>query len=171
MTHPPTAADLDHDRRARALLRELRHEALPPYVPGETPGVVALAAAERAARALLRMAARKHKLDHWDWPTFRAFFLEDVFGAALAADVEQRPGEVALVTRTCPLREEAARDPRACRWCQMVPEAAARLAVPDEVREVRHDALITAGAPACVTRVLLRSDADPPRIQPEGAPA
>lgn len=150
----------DRDPRATALLRELRAEALPAWLPGEPRNVAALHGAERAARALLRMLARKHKVQRWDWPAFRAHFLEGLLASARGAVVEERGLELRITTAQCPLQREAARDPRACTFCQLLPEAAARLAVPGEVREVSYSALITEGRPSCVLRIVRSGGGD-----------
>lgn len=155
-TEPTAPARPPRDPRATALLRELRAEALPPFVPGEPRNVAALHAAERAAAALLRMLARKHKVQRWDWVGFRTYFLEGMMASAKDGTVVEDDREVRLTCTSCPLLEEARRDPRACGFCQLLPYAAARLAVPDEVEEVRYDGLITQGAPACTLRMVRR---------------
>jgi hypothetical protein len=143
--------------RAGALLRDLRAEALPPWLPGEPRNLAALRAADRAARALLDLLARRNGIDAWTWPTFRALFLEGLLAAAKpGARIEDRGGEFLMVAPRCPLLDEARLDPRACGFCRLLPEAALRIALPDEPVEVRYDGLLTSGDPACVLRIAHR---------------
>lgn len=132
----------------------LSGEELPRYVPGEPRGLAPALAAPRAARELLLELGELYGVEEWNEEAFREF----VLGRALKT---WKPGTVVTGTdgryrvagAICPVLPAAARDPRACRMCQLVQEAMARGAAPEKRVEVAFPETIVGGGDRCVAEI------------------
>ncbi|MFA5862108.1 MAG: hypothetical protein WDA16_10480, partial [Candidatus Thermoplasmatota archaeon] len=95
--------------------------------------------------------AEIYDIASWDFPTFRRAYVEGALAGWKPGTVFTEWGVGVRVTSPgCPLLEEAARDFRACRTCQLLHDRCARLALGRDIRSVAFLRLATLGAPACV---------------------
>lgn len=155
MTEPPR--DRAKDDLAARLVHEVMSEPLPPFLPGEPPGLAAtLEAAARAPR-ILRALSRVYGVERWDYDSFHREVLLGALAAWRPGTRVREDGRTLLLTAPrCPLAAAVARDPRRCLTCHLVVEVMARLAMPGEVARVTFEELLSRGDPLCVMRMQRR---------------
>lgn len=141
---------------ARRLVQDALDPAkLRPDASGQSIGPVQAAA--RAVPSFVDKLADLYEVKGWDATAFRRAFLEGAQrGWKGNMQVRSTPDEVVATSTGCPLRDEVAKDPRLCSMCQAFQRLVAIATIPDHVRAVRFDNLVTRGDDACVARYELK---------------
>lgn len=128
------------------------------YVAGrhQLPGEEMDEAARHLSREFLDSLAEVHRVRRWTYPSFRRAYVSAVRKWKPGTVVLEGPDRLRLVSPVCPIGADAALDPRACEFCRLFQEQAARRALGAQVEDVRFGDLIARGDATCVVDVVLR---------------
>lgn len=97
-------------------------------------------------------------VEWWDKEAFERVFVDLALGGWRPGSVTRRePGRLRVVSTTCPIAAEVARDPRLCALCQGIQRHAAYLALIGQVSEVSLPQLMSRGESACELDVSYRN--------------
>lgn len=143
------SAEIARRAEAGALLdRRLRDSRAPP----PERGARALDdAGRRLASSFMRDLAAIYGVDAWSLASFRRAYVEGALASwKPGTTARMREERLRVESPGCPLEAEAARDPAACRACQVFHAHAAQIALECDFKGVTFHALATEGAPACL---------------------
>ncbi len=146
----PTLADV---HAVEVLDRTLRWTYMPPYIPGEPPGIATSLLAPRVSEHLKERILEIHGNPHESPRPLRTLLTRilPLWKDPLTVEVSltQEGDRLTLTSPTCPLAREVAKDPRRCGLCQEVQKHLVRDALGAPEASARFPQLITRGDGTC----------------------
>lgn len=158
-----TRSPLSRDEIAGALLRAyLERPRIAAYLPGEPSGAAAVAAAEESAPEFLETLGDIYGVRDWTPETFRRAFIDGALAHWRPGSKVQEtgPDSLRIISDVCPSAGDVALDARVCQACRTFQQQVVRIALPAQVKEVRHDHLISRGDAVCTVDIEVEQGRD-----------